>query len=257
MRRILVLLAALAAAPAAFAGGPNPAGFQDGVGALASDGTVRYVATASGRYTQLLSVRTRDNAVLATASLRGAWGIPRIDTSSSLSADGRTLVLAPTRIVSPSRFTIVSTRSLASHRTITLPGAYAFDALSPDGSRLYLIRYASGDDYTHYVVRAFDLKANRLVPGRIADRTQRSWVMQGMPVTRVASADGRWVYTLYANPGGYPFVHALDTVRSTARCIGVPWRGDGGAQWTMKLALHGSTLDVNLGSGKTFFSLKT
>jgi len=35
-------------------------------------------------------------------------------------------------------------------------------------------------------------------------------------MTRTTSVDGRWVFTLYQNPGGYPFVHALDTVH--ARC---------------------------------------
>ena len=51
------------------------------------------------------------------------------------------------------------------------------------------------------------------MPGRIADKTQKGWVMQGWPTARATTADGRWVYTLYSNPGGYPFVHALDTVR--------------------------------------------
>ena len=50
--------------------------------------------------------------------------------------------------------------------------------------------------------------------------------MDGYPLTRVTSADGRWVYTLYQNGGvgGYPFIHALDTVRGVAHCIGVPLR---------------------------------
>jgi hypothetical protein len=72
-------------------------------------------------------------------------------------------------------------------------------------------------------VRAYDLRAHRLLPGRIADKTQASWVMHGFPATRVTSRSGRWVYTLYTNPGGYPFVHALDTVRGVAHCVGLPW----------------------------------
>ena len=47
MYRVLtVLLAALALAPSAFAGGPNPAGFQGGVGALTPGHPIRYVARA-------------------------------------------------------------------------------------------------------------------------------------------------------------------------------------------------------------------
>ncbi len=96
---------------------------------------------------------------------------------------------------------------------IVLKGTFAFDALSPDGSKLYLIEHKSVQDMQHYIVRAYDLNAHALVPGRIADKTQKSWVMQGWAVSRVSTTDGRWAYTLYANPGGFPFVHALDTVQ--------------------------------------------
>jgi len=47
--------------------------------------------------------------------------------------------------------------------------------------------------------------------------------MEGFATTRTTSLDGRWVYTLFMRPGGYPFVHALDTVRGVAHCIGLPW----------------------------------
>ena len=96
--------------------------------------------------------------------------------------------------------------------TITLQGTFGFDALSPDASKLYLIQHLTANDIEHYIVRAYDLATHKLMPGRIADKTQKSWVMQGWAVSRVTSADGRWAYTLYANPGGYPFIHALDTV---------------------------------------------
>jgi hypothetical protein len=43
--------------------------------------------------------------------------------------------------------------------------------------------------------------------------------MQGVPVTRVMSADGRWAYTLYQSLDGVPFIHALDTAGRTAACI--------------------------------------
>src|SRR5207237_2690765 len=87
----------------------------------------------------------------------------------------------------------------------------------------YLIQHSSADDLQRYTVRAYDLTAHQLVPGRIADKTQKSWVMQGFAVNRATTDDGRWVYTLYMNPGGYPFIHALNTVRGVAHCIGLPW----------------------------------
>ncbi len=43
--------------------------------------------------------------------------------------------------------------------------------------------------------------------------------MRGMPVTRSSSPDGRFAYTLYDGAGEHPFIHALDTVEKSARCI--------------------------------------
>src|SRR6266567_3755644 len=102
---------------------------------------------------------------------------------------------------------------------------------------LYLIEHRSTSDLNSYLVRASDLAKRRLLPGAIADRTQRGWVMHGMPVTRATTANGRFVYTLYQNPGGYPFIHALDTVRGVAHCVGLPWAGEQSAIGAMQLSL--------------------
>ena len=158
-----------------------------------------------------------------------------------------------------SSFMIVGAKDLAPRSTITLKGTFGFDALSPDGSRLYLIQHTSVNDIQHYIVRVYDLKTHKLLPGRVADKSQQSWVMQGFAVDRVTTADGRWAYTLYSNPGGYPFVHALDTVRGVAHCIGVPWRGSENEPWNMRLALRndGKSLAVNQQTGATFVAIDT
>ena len=44
--------------------------------------------------------------------------------------------------------------------------------------------------------------------------------MGGMPLSRAVSPDGRFVYTLYG--AEEPFIHALDTVGRTAKCIDLP-----------------------------------
>jgi hypothetical protein len=68
--------------------------------------------------------------------------------------------------------------------------------------------------------------------------------MHGTPVSRATTQNGRFVYTLYQNYGGYPFVHALDTVRGVAHCVGLPWTGDQSVIGTMQLSLrdNGQTL---------------
>jgi hypothetical protein len=164
-------------------------------------------------------------------------------------------------ISSPSRFLIVDPRRMHVVRTITLRGYFSYDALSPDASRLYLIQYTHGhsQDTSRYIVRAYDLRTNKLLPGRIADRTQKGWVMHGYPVTRTSSASGRWVYTLYANPGGYPFVHALDTVRGRAHCIKLPWEEDQSQNGLGNLVLQvrdsGRTLAVHWRSGRPWIDV--
>jgi hypothetical protein len=146
-------------------------------------------------------------------------------------------------------------------RTIALKGSFSFDALSPDGSRMYLIQYAYGGqgDLSDYIVRGYDLRTNRLLPGRIADRTQKGWLMHGTPIARTWSARGRWVYTLYTDPGSYPFVHALDTKRGVAHCIQLPWEEDRSqaALYNLVLGLRngGRTLAVHWKSGRPWVNI--
>ena len=202
--------------------------------------------------------------LLRARSLRGAWVVPGValdGTPGGLSGDGRTLVLTKSPVsVYPtwSDFRVVRTRDLAPVQRVHLQGSFSYDALSPDGSRLYLIQHVQNPSLSRYVVRAYDLARRRLLPGRIADRTQRGWVMAGWPVTRATSADGRWVYTLYARPGGTPFVHVLDTVRGVAHCTGIPWRSENqNPLWSLRLSVRngGRTLSLHWRSGREFLAV--
>jgi hypothetical protein len=270
LRRLLPFaVAALAAAPAALAGGPSPGVAQGGAGVVAPGGGLRYTAVGTARQTTVVAIRARSGVIVRSATIAGGFGIPAVDFNGSkggLSADGSTLVLGDTAIRNGpyplkkrSSFAVLSTKPLSLQARVTLKGDFSFDALSPDGSKLYLIQHMGGPNLNRYVVRAYDLDRQRLLPGRIADRTQRGWVMQGSPVTRATSAGGRWVYTLYMNPGGYPFVHALDTVRGVAHCIGIPWTGQQNALWKMRLALAdgGRTLRLDRQSGRPYVAIAT
>jgi hypothetical protein len=260
----IAVLAALAAAPAAAGDGPGPFAQQGGPGVLVpgidKGGPLRIVAVPAnaGANTVLEQIQTKDGQIRMYTDILGGYGIPGITYfagGDSLSHDGKTLVLGKAAAGPPSGFLIYNTKTLRMTNSVTLPGTFAFDALSPDASRMYLIQYTRAGDYAHYVVRAYDLKTNTLLPGRIADHAQKSWVMDGFPVTRTTSADGRWVYTLYQNGGnGYPFIHALDTVRGVAHCIGLPMTN---GLWNLKLSLHGSTLSVHWLSGRPWKNVNT
>jgi hypothetical protein len=258
----LVLFGALAV-PSAFAsGGPL---FASVGGAGVANGPTRYVPVVnnSGNDTTLEAISTKDGTVGRTLDLVGQWGVPATAAGNEgLSLDGKRLVLTGVADgqTSPSLFLVIDPQTMRIVHPITLTGTFSYDAMSPDASRLFFIQYRNTDGlagYTsHYVVRAYDLKRGRLLPGRVADRTQKSWVMEGYPVTRVTTAGGRWVYTLYTNPAGYPFVHALDTVRGVAHCVGIPMKNQRGI-YNLVLGLRGQTLSVHWRSGRPFVNVNT
>jgi hypothetical protein len=258
---LLVLVGALALPAIASAAYPAPFAVQGGGGLPNLDGSVRYVAqTASGASTRINALSAASGEAAASVVLPGEYGIATLTQSGltgGLFQDGSAFVAQSLGLKSTSSFVVIGTKDLVPIQTIKLKGTFGFDALSPDGSKLYLIQHTSTQDIQHYIVRAYNLKTHKLMKGRVADKAQKSWVMQGWAVDRVTTSDGRWAYTLYTNPGGYPFVHALDTVRGVAHCIGVPWRGDQNESWDMRLALKddGRSLAVNKKSGSTFVAI--
>src|SRR5437764_11350573 len=141
-------------------------------------------------------------------------------------------------------------------RTIALNGSFTFDALSPNASTMYVIEYThgAGNDLTDYIVRAYDMRTNRLLPGKIADRSEKDESMAGYAMTRATSADGRWVYTLYQKPSGEPFVHALDTVGRAAYCIDLP-KNHSLYNLVLTLRDHGRTLAVHWRSGRPWLQV--
>jgi hypothetical protein len=158
-----------------------------------------------------------------TRLLAGRWGVPGVAyDGSATGVSSETLVLADARAVYPvkrTRLMLLRTSTLRPFARITLPGWFTVDAVSPDGRWMYLIHYTSISNTNHYEVRAYDLRARRLVSKPVIDPREPDEKMQGIPVTRVMSADGRWAYTLYQRPEEAPFIHALDTQGRTARCI--------------------------------------
>ena len=105
-----------------------------------------------------------------------------------------------------------------------LKGSFAYDALSPDASTLYLIQHVASWNFNRYVVRATTCGRTRS-PGSHRRQEAARLGDGGVGAHADDERDGRWVYTLYQRPGGYPFIHALDTVNGTAHCIGAALDG--------------------------------
>jgi hypothetical protein len=262
-RVVAIVVAALVLPSSALAAGPSYVA-QGGFGILSNDGKNRFVALPTGGGTAIARIVVDGGAVHGWATLDGEWGIPQPTFSATrlegLTRDGKRLIVGSVGSASPTRFAVINTHSLRVRESFLLDGQFAYDALSPDGKTLYLTQFVNADNVNRYVVRAYDLEQQRLLPGRVADKTQRDWVMEGFAVTRATSADGRWVYTLFMRPGGYPFVHALDTVRGVAHCIGLPWRAgnqDALINMQMTLAKGEDALALHWKSGKPWLSVDT
>ncbi|MEA2405895.1 MAG: hypothetical protein QOE69_14 [Thermoleophilaceae bacterium] len=243
--------------PATAAADGLPAVGIDATPLSAPGGDVAYV-TKAGKHATHVVERARYGGVLRQRRIEGVFSLPAVAYDGSpagISADGRTLVLISPRTRYPRRrttFAVLDTKRLTVRRQIGLKGDFSFDAIAPNGGLMYLVKY-DPRAYGEYEVRAYDLRAQRLLAEPIVDPREPDEEMYGVPVTRASSADGRWAYTLYDKPH-HPFVHALDTSGRTAVCIDLDGVRNG---WGATLELRGPTLEVVGGAGRVLASIDT
>jgi hypothetical protein len=262
----VAVVVSVAITPTALAGGSvvDVDVSRTGVGSL--DGSTRFVTFASPGGTTIARIAQRGGEIERSRYLRGRFTVPPVaydGSASGLSADRTRLVLsAGTRRYPATRseFAVLDARRLRVERIEGLRGNFSFDAISPNGRWMYLVESWAPNNPALYRVRAYDLRAHRLVPGAIVDPREPNEKMQGLPVTRSTDARGRWAYTLYERPNGEaPFIHALDTVRREARCIDLDLLAGGSAQsLRMAVSADSRTLTVvDQASAKAVVDLST
>lgn len=263
MRRALVIATAVAATWAGVAAadgvGPSPGESFGADGVVGPGGAHRFITVPANRGTVVETVSVRGGRVLNSRFLKGYFGIPMVaydGSTDGISHDGRRLVL----VSQGARTTILSLdpATLRTRAQIHLPGYWAFDALSPGASLLYLIQYLGGPNANGqqpYAVRALNLNTRRLYADAIVDRREPDEKMTGSAQTRTVSGDGRWAYTLYSRPSDHPFVHALDTVGRRAFCVDLPWKAE---PWvsSVRMTLRGGELLLRR-NGRTLARMDT
>jgi hypothetical protein len=243
--RVPVFVAALIAAlvpAAAHADGLPVLGVDVGSSGVSSGSEGdRFVTIPAGNRTIVERVAQDGGQVLAWRSLPGTFTIPAVaydGSAGGLSADGTRVVLIEPRTSFPraaTKLLVLGSDNLRPRRLVRLKGDFSFDAVSPDGSWLYLIHYVAPSDPTRYLVQAYDLRRGRLVKTPITDPREPGEKMRGNPLSRAMSSNGRWAYTLYDGAGATPFVHALDTVARSARCIDLDGVPSGTDLWQLRL----------------------
>jgi hypothetical protein len=108
-------------------------------------------------------------------------------------------------------------------RVLELPGSLEFDALSSDGSILYVVEHLPGPPAAHYQVRAVDVSTGVMRPDVIVDKRNLDESMGGWPITQARHSNGV-VFTLYRG-AEHPFIHALNTAEAWAVCLDLPELG--------------------------------
>lgn len=223
-----ILTATWTAIGAADGGGFSP-GVDTGGGIVGPNGKMRFVTVPAGRFTLVQAVTVSGGRVVRWRSLRGFYGVPLVaydGSTGGLAHNGRRLVLASLPTGSPvvTRFVVLDPRTFKVRTRLVLRGNFAYDAISPGGSLVYLTQYLGAPGSGRYAVRALNLNTRRLYSGAIVDRREPDEKMSGIPLRRAESRDGSWAYTLYSRTSKSPFVHALDTSGRRAFCVDLPWR---------------------------------
>jgi hypothetical protein len=268
MKRALVLtvLAATAVLVGSVLGaGPSPGVNFGSPGVVSRDGKIRYLAMQAGKGTLVEAVTTRGGVVRHSRFLKGWYGVPLVaydGSTGGLARNGQRLVLySPANSIrrAKTRFVVLDPRTLRVRSRVTLNGNFGFDALSPDGSLMYLIQLKGGQNGSglNYDVRVLNVNTKSLYEGAIVDRREPDEKMTGIPMTRVGSVDASWAYTLYVRPDGKgPFVHALHTTAREAFCIDVPVSVSDDELSHVRMRLRGDSLVLRL-RGKALATIDT
>ena len=194
--------------------------------------------------TSLNAVDPQTGTAIASLQLPGYYHLPSVTLGGmpgGLSQNGAYIVVesfeeTPNGPPSASHFLVIDTSLNAAPEKVDLEGYFAFDAISNDGSRLYLIEYISS---TNYHVRYYEVGARQMYPDVIVDKSNPTESMNGLKLSGVPSTDGGYLYSVYARESGTPFIHALDLSGSPiAFCIDLP--GSGFSSGNDATALHWS-----------------
>lgn len=207
-----------------------------------------YTATPHNGQTTVLVTDANTGKTLRSLTLPGTYSTAGYDyTNAVISFDGHWLALRQQQSsTSSSGFAFINTQS-GKVETFSLNGPFALDAISPDGSRLYLLQQLN-DAAGHYYVRLYQINQHQLYPSVISDKSNiNDPRMIGSGLTRQVASDGTRDYTLYIDTrDNIAFVHALPLTNNfyLARCINLPIGKSGELlrYYTLALSADGSTL---------------
>jgi YVTN family beta-propeller protein len=231
------------------------------------DGSVYYALEGSSP-TTLRWTEAKTGRSITQLKLPGAYAFASEGglAPAGFSPNGRWLVLVGDT-GAKSSFAIVDTSLVKLAAFADVPGPFTYDAISDDGSSLYLIekitaeaaRALPGVNAAYgYRVRVYDVPAAKLSETLVVDvklaaetnsnnaETRVDGIMSGIYQSSVPSRDGRWNFSFYYNPNRGPFIHVLHLDSRSAFCIlDLPLVSGGYEKrlgWSLALTPSGQTL---------------
>lgn len=220
------------------------------LGVISADASHLYSISTATATSMLVDTDPATRVTLRTLPLARKFQLPPATVSGvpgGLSKNGRWLVLQALdqngTVPDATHLLVVDTSFSTTAMSIDLTGDFQFDAVTNDGTKVYLIEYVSGSEYR---VRDFDVRALRLDPNVVVDKSDSSEPMQGIRLSGVASPDGQWLYSVYAREKTGAFIHALNLDNAIAFCIDLPGSGYAAnysdLQWSLGLSADGKQL---------------
>jgi YVTN family beta-propeller protein len=231
------------------------------------DGSVYYTLEGASP-TTLRWIDAKSGRTITQLALAGSYTFAdeRELAPSGLSPNGRWLVLLG-EAGRTSSFAIIDTGLLKLAAVAQVGGPFTYDAISDDGTSLYLIeritpeaaRQIGASAAYSYRVRVYDVPAAKLSETLVVDvklaaqptgdsnaETRVDGIMSGIYQSSVPSPDGLRNFSFYYNPNRGPFIHVLHLDSRTAFCIlDLPIVSGGYEQrlgWSLALTPSGRTL---------------
>jgi WD40 repeat protein len=230
------------------------------------DGSVYY--TLDGAPSTLRWVDAKTGRTITQIGLASSYAFAdeRELGPTGLSPNGRWLVLVGDSGDSSS-FAVIDTSLVKLATVAAVPGRFTYDAISDDGTSLYLIERITPEAAREligvsaaygYRVRVYDVPAAKLSETLVVDvkiatqttgdnaETRVDGIMNGIYQSSVPSRDGLWNFSFYYNPNRGPFIHVLHLNSRNAFCIlDLPNVSGGYEQrlgWSLALTPSGKTL---------------
>ena len=208
-----------------------------------------YVATAKGGQTTINVINTQNGTMLRSLVIPGTYSTAGQGFSKAVtSSDGHWLALRQQgQNNNATTIALIDTQAGRLVKTIQLNGDFDLDALSPDGTSLYLLQKLS-DGSGHYYVKLYNVNESKLYDNAIVDKTEINERMTGVALVRQMAGDGTSAYTLYTNTSeNEAFVHILPLDGEAfpfARCVDLPTGNSSNLlhYYTLTLSPDGGTL---------------